>query len=141
MHQRSILAIRKPFQCIQRGVRVLLANQTTTSKTLSYTHGYTCFIVIRETLKQWDKDILDMQDMSTKFKQFSQLFSFFSVCVVYNLFNLAVDLCTHTQISSMFQNDRENIKIMGQSNMKNQIFSIINVSCRLLDIVNHVTNN
>ena len=38
-HQRWILAIRKPFQCILRGVRVLLANQTqlsATSETLSY---------------------------------------------------------------------------------------------------------
>ena len=39
MHQRLILAIRKPFWCILRGVRFLLANRTlisTTSQTFSY---------------------------------------------------------------------------------------------------------
>ena len=39
MHQRSILAIWKKFQCITRGVRILLANCTqlsATSETLSH---------------------------------------------------------------------------------------------------------
>ena len=39
MHQRLILTIRKPFKCILRGVRFLLAKQTllsTTSETFSF---------------------------------------------------------------------------------------------------------
>ena len=97
--------------------------------------------MIRETLKQWDKDILDMQDMSTKFKQFSQLFSFFSVCVIYNL-SILLSILVHTpRYHTCFRMIKENIKTMGQSKMKNQIFNIINVFCRLLDIVSHVTNN
>ena len=49
MHQRLILAIWKKFQCIPRGVRILLANCTqlcATSETLTKIHILTTFATI-----------------------------------------------------------------------------------------------